>query len=993
MHYLTISFTSAKSEASHLTNSGNSKKVSMERRKSTALPLNKFEKDSERSNSDEFLDEDLDDRAEDIADEISTQVHIFRLMRYIFHVLSVRLLLTGATSSETEERKKRGGCNYSELDFTTIVIIIIAHFNRENLTAIAVSLASSRDNEELLPVPLAGSRIPEVLGAVTMVCFVDDDIVCESFSVTEEIYLMMDNNQDGSANSEVQGSAAIQSTTENKEDNFRGFRPETDDNFTARKGKVLDLHANPNKTGSRFEHPLWWRYLPNLKPIGLDALFTYMFTSSTYGDSINNDLRQPEAKSSQGHIRSAAGVANVHTTSAERRNISQLQTQTSSNYSILAEDPKAELNAGDIQRSLVRHIRRIIPLESLRELSEEIGFTESDLKAFSPLLEINVLAPGLEKAHLLEDAHHWGQEESRRRGTLTPQLRGSIVRDERGGALQMMSIGDPSLILHYCKEYWDGSSMTPLSASDRNIVLQVYERWKLEDFDVVAFSYSPVPVLALTALDPVASALGRRTFSRADASFPTTNPFFSVSTLVFVDPFTIPDKINLKSRVQIKVGESEPEVTNIPFRYDEKEDEQTGREKYDDILAESGQAVQNRVSITVPSTICEELIFTERTDTPTLDVLEETRDGRESITLRKSASESNLKTLKERTLLSNYGSRDGDSFTGALDKLVEPNSELALRQIAGRSSDLSFTLPHEDILSPPEEDLVYLDVEMEAGVPMDSNHDSQSRNSEDSIMDGEILKSYSGLSIINTEARQKLCSASDDNIASKILNRRRSVSDVDKRERTYTASSSELAMESPFAHESDEDKAYRQDTSRYSNSNLPVAGNFGFEKVAEMKQQANRDDYDLRRSAVEDAKIDSTKGSRYDKLAQRAEKHKKSSKPHSHYSANRQRRRANLKQVWSLLRQQVFLGMAASSVPVRSDVPNTKEDLTAAGVRFVYFSPRNMKRSKPVAEKIGISFDWNCAISLRDLDEAQKHDPHRHISSYADWDVLGTKIF
>jgi phosphoglycolate phosphatase-like HAD superfamily hydrolase len=73
----------------------------------------------------------------------------------------------------------------------------------------------------------------------------------------------------------------------------------------------------------------------------------------------------------------------------------------------------------------------------------------------------------------------------------------------------------------------------------------------------------------------------------------------------------------------------------------------------------------------------------------------------------------------------------------------------------------------------------------------------------------------------------------------------------------------------------------------------------------------------------------------------------------------------------------VFLGMAASSVPVRPDVPNMMEDLTAAGIRFVYFSPRNMKRSKPVAEKIGISFDWNCAISLRDLHQEETSDPHR----------------
>lgn len=81
--------------------------------------------------------------------------------------------------------------------------------------------------------------------------------------------------------------------------------------------------------------------------------------------------------------------------------------------------------------------------------------------------------------------------------------------------------------------------------------------------------------------------------------------------------------------------------------------------------------------------------------------------------------------------------------------------------------------------------------------------------------------------------------------------------------------------------------------------------------------------------------------------------------------------------------------MAASSVPVRKDVPNIKEDLDSAGVRFVYFSAQNMKRSKPVAEKIGIPFDWNCAISLRELEGGTEQDPHRHISNYADWDVLG----
>ena len=57
-------------------------------------------------------------------------------------------------------------------------------------------------------------------------------------------------------------------------------------------------------------------------------------------------------------------------------------------------------------------------------------------------------------------------------------------------------------------------------------------------------------------------------------------------------------------------------------------------------------------------------------------------------------------------------------------------------------------------------------------------------------------------------------------------------------------------------------------------------------------------------------------------------------------------------------------GMAASSVPIRREVPDLREELTQAGVRFVYFSSRNMRRSKPVAEKIGLQFDWNVRAAV-----------------------------
>ncbi len=44
------------------------------------------------------------------------------------------------------------------------------------------------------------------------------------------------------------------------------------------------------------------------------------------------------------------------------------------------------------------------------------------------------------------------------------------------------------------REYWDGTNISPLTNDDRNQLLSVFERWDLEDFDVVAFGYTPVVV-------------------------------------------------------------------------------------------------------------------------------------------------------------------------------------------------------------------------------------------------------------------------------------------------------------------------------------------------------------------------------------------------------------------------------------------------------------------------------------------------------------------
>lgn len=94
----------------------------------------------------------------------------------------------------------------------------------------------------------------------------------------------------------------------------------------------------------------------------------------------------------------------------------------------------------------------------------------------------------------------------------------------------------------------------------------------------------------------------------------------------------------------------------------------------------------------------------------------------------------------------------------------------------------------------------------------------------------------------------------------------------------------------------------------------------------------------------------------------------------------------NVSQEWSLIRNQVFLGVLGSLVVPRREIHKLLGVLNEAGVRFVYFSPRNMRRQKELAMQMGIDVAWNCAISLRPL-ESGEDDPHRMVSNYADWDI------
>lgn len=1030
--------------------------------------------DSRRS---EFVDDDIDARADDFGEEISTQVKLRRYWQYLLLVLQKRLLGDSVLSGSSEARD-RGFSPYN-----WFFRRLFNGFQRLFRWALGL-IIDDLESVEFLPIPLARTRLIEVLGGITMICFVDDEVICEGYSVAEEIFLLMDNQHgdrphtgslklDGLLSSDLSPGAksdsAVDPLTPTGESTPSTASVEEDESKKNMKGIVLDLHANPEAAGSRFENPLWWQYLPSLKPLGLNAMMTY--TSNETSNSHRTRTYTVESGSSQSSISNLASSYSLNSNGSppkprvRKSNSLRKQDFRYSDGSIYGLVPQLLGRGGPsvpaspklVERELVRHIRHTLPLESLRELAEEIGFQDNDLNGFIPLLEVNVLAPGMENAHLQEDLHQWGQEESRRRGSLLPQLRGSVFRDQNN-SLQLMSMGDPSLLLHYCQDYWDGGrgcAITPLSSADRKEVLDVFERWRLEDFDVVAFSYSPVPEPALLPLlqqNVGASPSGNAPGVRSLLPPQRRSGEDKMGSLFFVDPIITSD---LPSHEKLKQGKQKRSDTSDPDQPTEKGRDRNVSELQDhEEGEEESGAGQRKVSFENTGDPAP-LPKRDRSQSDNMDN-EETEKKLQASRIKNNFSRSATNLKDTVTSLSNdpelptvaeEGAAPGGSFTGGFSlgfisgSRADPTVGTLTKSLSAAASLIGRAASFRSGGSKEESETMAPDDSAPAWDEDGEGESGSSINNQDTT-EGVILEEGVGCVDRGLSNSAPLPS---DRLSENDATRNVRFSDPPERnfllEKTLDASksrsrSSEEPRESDKSDldaENEEHRALlfrpdgalrkshshegslthwgdREDEATSGSgeplkdgailgrrSSMPIKSSIGLVVDVEGKSEggAGKSSPSKRLSTGTDPFSSFREGSP-GKLSKgrRAGGHKHSisvgETPFGNggnsplAGAGRQQRRTSVRKLWSLLRQQVFLGMAASSVPVRSDVPNAKEDLDEAGIRFVYFSRQNMKRSKQVAEKIGISFDWNCAISLRDLEGPR--DPHRYISQYGDWD-------
>lgn len=364
---------------------------------------------------------------------------------------------------------------------------------------------------DLVRIPPFSLNLLETLGVATAFALIDDELACEPSAIPQQLLIPSsrgmklldlcptydeDYSDDESCSDTFTGSGRKPRGRSFDSDSSEEATP----NFNSSlRRKVLPARylkrrrtQNENDSGDgsddtedssfevQFEEPLWWQHLPTLKCIGLACLVVDEKRKNTF-ECRDNSVR-----------RSDSGVSEL----------------------------------ADAKSSLVKLVCSERKSNHLRSLAQCIGFStkensygpRGDLSPFSERLRLHVLSNALFRNRLEIDAHERSSEQSKWWGTIRPDSTSVVVHDARSKSFQLLTIGDPEVVINLCNEAWQGeiSTILPLGPIDRQTILETTNNWKLGDLDVAAFSYAPVPHTLesrLAGKDGMASQVSYLSFS------------------------------------------------------------------------------------------------------------------------------------------------------------------------------------------------------------------------------------------------------------------------------------------------------------------------------------------------------------------------------------------------------------------------------------------------------------------------------------------------
>lgn len=122
-------------------------------------------------------------------------------------------------------------------------------------------------------------------------------------------------------------------------------------------------------------------------------------------------------------------------------------------------------------------------------LGKEIGFMERALQLFSKQRYIFAVQSPANSTFRYSLHSHSFLSISKEKPI--PNMICLVIKEERTGALQLLTQGSADVVLDTCSDYWDGTSLCPVTAFERKKVLEFYQRHSMSA-NCLAFAYRPV---------------------------------------------------------------------------------------------------------------------------------------------------------------------------------------------------------------------------------------------------------------------------------------------------------------------------------------------------------------------------------------------------------------------------------------------------------------------------------------------------------------------
>ena len=372
-------------------------------------------------------------------------------------------------------------------------------------------------DEDLIHFPPSSMCLYEKLGLVTASVFIDDELICDPMSTPEQLLIPSSNGlklldlfpkHELNREDEISDNSNDENWSDRWGYNLRSFKEKGLKRFLASASDDSDsdwdedIHQQTTTTNKKhlsalrrrchksrhsksnnanrkqdskieiqFEDPLWWRYLPSLKCIGLSCLL------------LNEEQKNKENKSEN---KSRKVGLNKEVGDDEQ-----------------SDDNRFRYFHGQAESALVDEVCHFHDRNHLYLVAKCIGFTvepnmigeKGDITPFEEQKRIHVIATRLLQDRAQLDRYEIGQHESRTWGMLQPDSTSILIKDNRSGAHQLLTIGDSRVVSDFCTVSWQGgiSTISPLSPADRREILENAKNWNLADLDVTAFSYAPIP--------------------------------------------------------------------------------------------------------------------------------------------------------------------------------------------------------------------------------------------------------------------------------------------------------------------------------------------------------------------------------------------------------------------------------------------------------------------------------------------------------------------